>query len=283
MKPSALSAFDKLYLGLGAGGARAVVSAGSDVVDADGGFLRARTYNAKVSTKSRQEPELSKRVGAPVISADAGDVLRRALLVLRNPFTFVSTMYSRELYEAVGGYGGARLMNPDKWFFWKVLGVADRVYSIDASLFCYRWHQNNQAAKQRASGALKHLVDQYVASFDLPSFVLERAGLSREDLARVFVEQDVAIRGLKALSEGEVELAMRGVRFSQAAYPREATRSWKLWALRALLAAGPAGRRNRAAQPRRGRARVATGLSAGRGAAGVSRVMSLSMTDGARR
>ncbi len=243
MKPGALEHFHRLYEALGDRGDQCIVTAGSDVVDSDGGFLRTRTYNPQIWRKTREEAELSQIVGARVISADAGDLLREALLLLRNPLHFVSTMYSRQLHEAVGGYGGARLINPDKWFNWKMLGVADRVYFIDKTLFSYRWHQNNQAAIQKKSGALKHLVDQYVATFDLPAFSLDRAGLTRDDLAAAFVEQDVALRGLKALANGDAQLAARGVRFGQAAYPHQAARNWKLWALRALLKTGPAGQR----------------------------------------
>ena len=189
----------------------------------------------------RVEPELSAAVGAPVVSIAAVELLRASLLRMRNPLHFVATMYSRWLYDAVGGYGGGRLVNPDKWFNWKILAHAERVYFVERELFSYRWHANNQAAQERSSGALKHLVDQYVATFDLPKEVLERAGLRRDDLERAFLEHDVVLRGLRALARGDDLYARRAALFGRATYPSHARLSWKLWGLRLLVAAGPAG------------------------------------------
>ena len=62
------------------------------------------------------------------------------------------------------GYGGQRLMNPDKWFNWKALSVAEHACVIDAPLFSYRVHNANQNTLQAKAGALKHLVDQYAAT-----------------------------------------------------------------------------------------------------------------------
>jgi hypothetical protein len=243
MGEGALERYERLYGGLGGAGEAAVVASGFTVIDGVGETIATRGLNDILWAwhGAREEEELSERVGVRVVSMGAPELLRRSLSLLRTPFPFASTAYPRSLYEAVGGYGNGRLINPDKWFAWKLLSVADRAYFVDAPLFAYRWHANNQTAQQAASGALKHLVDQYAATFDLPDQVLNRARLSREDLARAFIEQDVALRGLKALAEGQRTLARRGVRFGQAAHPREAARNWKLWCLRALLALGPLG------------------------------------------
>jgi glycosyltransferase involved in cell wall biosynthesis len=243
MGEGALALYDQLYEGLGRAGQRAVVASGLRVIDATGKTLGSRGLNdiSWAWYGAREEEGLSERLGVRVVSMNAPELLRRSLTLHRTPCPFASTAYPRPLYEAVGGYGNGRLMNPDKWFAWKLLSVADRAYFIDAPLFAYRRHANNQAAQQAASGALKHLVDQYVATFDLPDWVLNRARLDKEDLARSFIEQDIALRGLKALADGQRTLARRTVRFGRAAHPREAARNWKVWCLRTLLALGPIG------------------------------------------
>jgi hypothetical protein len=243
MGEGALALYDRLYEGLGRAGQRAVVASGRYVIDGTGKTLETRGLDhiSWAWHGARKEEELSERLGVRVVSMGAPELLRRSLSLLRTPCPFATTAYPRPLYEAVGGYGNGRLMNPDKWFAWKLLSVADRAYFVDAPLFAYRRHANNQAAQQAASGALKHLVDQYVATFDMPDQVLNRARLSKEDLARAFIEQDIALRGLTALADGQRALARRTVRFGQAAHPREATRNWKVWCLRTLLALGPLG------------------------------------------
>jgi hypothetical protein len=171
----------------------------------------------------------------------AAELLRRSLRAMKNPLNFLATAFPRALYESIEGYGGGRLMNPDKWFHWRLLGVAGHAYYLDAPLFAYRWHPSNQTAQQAVSGALKYLVDEYVSTFELDKRVLERAGLTREELEKAFVEHDIARHALATLARGDRVKARRALFFGVATYPGHATRNWKLWALAGLLAAGSAG------------------------------------------
>ena len=146
------------------------------------------------------------------------------------------------LPAGIEGYGGGRVINPDKWFHWRLLGVASAAYYVDAPLYAYRWHATNQTAQQKSSGALKYLVDEYVSSFEIDAALLERAGLSRDEVEQAFVEHGIARHGLATLARGEVERARRILLFGVSTYPRHATRNWKLWAL-AALSVLPLGRR----------------------------------------
>ena len=102
-------------------------------------------------------------------------------------------------------------------------------------------HDANQTSLQQQSGALKHLLDQYRSAFDTAPEVLKAAGVTREDLAKAFIEHDVALRGLKAVAEGERHLARRHLDFGRAAYPALISRSRRAWMLRIALALGPLG------------------------------------------
>ena len=161
--------------------------------------------------------------------------------MLITPVSFATTCYSKALHDEVGGYSGGRLINPDKWFLWKLLAVADHVYLIDAPLFEYRIHGAGQGAQELKSGALKHLTDQYIATFNIPDATLKKIGLERETVARAFIEQDIALRGLVALAQGNRETARRSVHFGYAAYPGLARANPKVWLLRTLIALGPVG------------------------------------------
>ena len=241
MRPDALATYQRLLEALGPRAEKALVGSLVDVIDEAGAGIGRRGANPKIWHGARRDEELSDRVGHPVLALPADELLRRCLGLLRNPFPFASLAYPRSLYEAVEGYGGGRLINPDKWFAWKVMALADMAYFVEAPLFGYRWHASNQTAQQARSGALKHLVDQYVATFDLPAPVLERAGLTRADLAAAFVEHDVALRGLLALAQHRRVLARRILHFGRAAYPEAMRRNGKVWLLRLLLLLGPLG------------------------------------------
>lgn len=243
MKPGALAAYDRLERALGPLAERAVWGAAATVIDSDGAPTGKHEPDAKLWRDAKINEALSKEVGAPVREMSGARLLKRSLEMLRTPLPFATTCYPRALHDQVGGYTGGRLINPDKWFLWKLLSVADMVYTIDRELFDYRVHGNGQGAQEQQSGALKHLTDEYVATFNLPESILAKAGLDREALAAAFIEQDIALRGLLSLAAGQRESARRAVHFGLATYPRLARANSKVWILRGLLALGPVGTR----------------------------------------
>ncbi|MEJ7596864.1 MAG: glycosyltransferase [Kofleriaceae bacterium] len=241
MKDGAIAAYDRLEAALGPLAERAVWGAGTTVIDSNGAQTGEMPADRKLWRDAPIDPELTKAVGYPVRAMPAPEILKRSLELLRTPLPFATTCYPKAMHDEVGGYSGGRLMNPDKWFLWKLLGVADMVYVIDAPLFEYRIHGSGQVVQESKSGALKHLTDQYIATFNIPDATLTKVGLEREALARAFIEQDIALRGLVALSDGNRETARRSVYFGYAAYPSLARKNPKVWLLRALITLGPVG------------------------------------------
>lgn len=243
MREGALGAYARLETALGAAADTAVWGSSQDVIDSNGVRTGSQGLDLKIWGDAKEEPELSAKVGHRVVSMPAAENLKRSLELLRTSLAFATICYPRALHDRVGGYSGGRLMNPDKWFLWKVLAVAETVYAIDHPLFEYRVHDAAQGPQEQRSGALKHLTDQYVSTFDMPKYVLDAAGLDRAALANAFVEHDIALRGLVALSDGRRETAARSIRFGQAAYPDLVRKNPKVWALRVLLQLGPVGTR----------------------------------------
>ena len=239
--PQALASYSKLAQKLGSDADRAVFCSTTNVVDSAGHVTGSQGYDLRLWADAKEHAELSTAVGMRVLWVPARALLARSLAHLRNPFNFAATCYPRALYNAVEGYGAGALMNPDKAFAWKLLSVAKDVYFIDEPLFSYRVHDANQTSQQRQSGALKHLLDQYRSTFDTAPQVLDSAGMTREDLAKAFIEHDIALRGLKAVAEGERHLARRHFDFGRAAYPELTARSRRVLMLRIALALGPLG------------------------------------------
>lgn len=241
MLPDALAAYARLETALGERAERAVWGAGSTTIDGEGKTTGRIATDLKLWRDARLDEDLTKAVGYPVRGVPADTMLKRCLEMLRSPLAFATTCYPKALHDAVGGYAGGRVINPDKWFAWKVMSAADMVYLLDHDLFEYRKHDAGQGPQELRSGALKHLTDEYVATFSLPETVLKKGGLTRDDLAKAFIEQDVVLRGLVAIASGQRATARRGLHFGLAAYPKLVQRNGKAWALRALLALGPVG------------------------------------------
>jgi glycosyltransferase involved in cell wall biosynthesis len=271
MQPGAVDAYLALARALGDRAERSIWGCPTWVIDAQGNRTGRRDPDPKLWRGARDEPQLSRILGYPVRSMPAPDMLRRSLELLRTPLPFATTCYPRALHDAIGGYSGGRLVNPDKWFLWKLLAVAETIYVVDHPLFDYRVHDAGQGPQEQRSGALKYLVDQYVSTFNLPEDLYRRSGLDREALAAAFVEQDIALRGLLALAGGNRTQAQRTVHFGLATYPRQTRANPKVWALRGLLALGPVGvrvaRTARTLLEERWRARESQPVAAANGAA----------------
>ena len=236
----ALATYAKFLRLLPDQGDRAIVSSAEYQVDSQGNITdHLKVPSAPVLFPGDRVASLEASLGDQVYRVGGAELLRRCIPHMRNPFHFVTTSYPRRLYEAVGGYGGGRLFNPDKWFHWRLLEVADEAYYIERPLFSYRWHASNQLAQQKKSGALKFLVDEYLSTIEMSDRILSMTGMSRGDVERAFIEVDIARHGWATLAKEGAYEARRIVNFGRAAYPQHSRRNLKVQLLRALLPFGP--------------------------------------------
>ena len=216
-------------------------SASTTKVDSTGNFLELGRPNSKLWKTSDQDETLSNQFGCPVYKVASGEMLRRCLLTFYGPFMFVSACYRAEDYLAAGGYGGSRMMNPDKWFHWRLLGQTDYVYFIDKQLFSYRWHDTNQTAQQKSSGALKFFLDEYRSSFETSDRMLAKAGLNGDELKRSFIYNSICKYTFSYIKLGQIRMGWRVFRFGWACYPDLMWKNKYAWLLYSLLLSGKLG------------------------------------------
>lgn len=241
MLPGSLRYYDSFFTGLGEAARKTVVTSPVHEIDSQDQKQRELAVALPVWNGARRDDRLSDQVQANLFYMPARDLLRNCLLAMQNPFHFAATMYPRTLYDAVGGYGGGRLINPDKWFHWKLLSVADRAYYFDRPMSAYRVHNLNQATQQATAQVLKFPVDEYVSSFEISNQILATLGIERREVERAFIHQDVINDGMVAIAKGDRRHARRLIHFGRATYPDHMRREWKAWLLRALVGMGPVG------------------------------------------
>ncbi len=188
------------------------------------------------------DQSMSNAFGLRVYRAPAAELLQRALKNMINPFPFASTCYPKGLYEKLEGYGSGRMINPDKWFHWRLLNVAEEAIFIDDPLFDYRWHPSNQSAQQAASGALKYLADEYASTLEVSNDMLEQAQMSRVELEKAFVEHDIINHGLATLGRGNTTKARRIYNYGKATYPQHLRNNRRAALFSSLLKGGSLGR-----------------------------------------
>ena len=199
-----------------------IICSANDVIDSKGSVIRsprARDFRFNLWRKEDLDEEFSKMMGMDIYRVSASELLRRSLLTCSNPFNFLATMYSKVLYSKVGGYGGGRLINPDKWFHWRILSKADDVFFIDRPLFQYRWHGQNQTAQQANTGYLKFLLDEYRNTIEITEEMQRVANVTRKEFILAFIQRDIYRHGVGEYAKGRWLKSLRIYFFGLSTYP----------------------------------------------------------------
>jgi len=204
-------------------------------IDSEGKFLEFLSPNqSSIWGKSDIDAELTMQMGFDVYKVNAGEMLKRCMTQFLNPFNFASTCYPKEVFEKVGGYGGGRLYNPDKWFHWKIMAELDDVYYLDNPLFLYRWHKNNQANQQQQDQILKFWIDEYRNSFEITGLMLAKSGLTEIDTQKAFMKRSILTYVYSFAKSGNIPLAKRLLNFGYACYPAQ-SKSFNFYILKVVL------------------------------------------------
>ncbi len=242
-RPGALATYRAVIDALGPAAEGSVLTSAMDMISSDDRVIDHIGKDESLWHGAERSAELERAAGAPVFVMAADELLRRCMKQMKNPFNFAATCYPRRLYQAVEGYGAGRMINPDKYYHWKLLAVADRACFIDRPSFAYRWHEQNQNSQEAAGGSLKYLVDEYASTLEINDSVLLRLGMTRQALSDALVEYDVARHGLATLARGNRVRAKRTLQFGWAVYPDSMRHNRNARILATLLRLGPLGER----------------------------------------
>jgi hypothetical protein len=152
-------------------------------------------------------------------------MLARCLRNYKASLHFITTCYHSSQIQEIGPYGNARMYNPDKWFNWRLLSNTDYIYFIDAEVFQYRWHSQNQFALQNNSTVLKYWIDEYRNSFEANDVLLKVAGITKEENGRTFVKKCIYAYIVKHLILNDTVTAARIFALGMFSYPHEMKKS----------------------------------------------------------
>lgn len=216
MNRGALPAYEKL---IRLTGDRSVIGSSVVKVNSAGEIFERCAPDTEFWKEADIDPGLSSSLGFRVYKVKAAEMLRRCLNSMGNPYYFLTVCYPAGLFHQVGGYGGGRMYNPDKWFNWKLFSEAEDVYLIDEPLFSYRWHQQNQVALETSFGHLKYMVDQYRNAIEVTERMLAGSGLSRRQVEDAFIKRDVYRHGVGEFMKGRWLKSVRIFFFGLSTFP----------------------------------------------------------------
>lgn len=220
-----------------------VVSSAWDIIDGEGNIIGRTGPNLKVWHERDKDEVLSSKYQCSVYRVKSSTLLTRCLLQMATPFNFCTVAYPRSAYEKTFGYGATRLINPDKWFHWRLLMETPEAIYVDDCLFQYRWHSQNQTAQQINSGHLKFLVDEYRNTIDINDDMLATAQVSRNQFNASFIRNDILRHGIGEFTRGRWLKALRIFFFGLSTYPGLMLRSLLFFPFLILLLTTPVGAR----------------------------------------
>ena len=237
MHPTALSTYARILNAVD-DPSRVILTAACWRIDEIGQVTGRLSRDERMWSAAQIDPVLTRAVGHDVWSIGAGELLAASLRHFRNPASFVSTCFPRSVWEEVGGYRGARLANPDKWFLWRALTRVDRVMFVDEPLFDYRRHSDNVAKSRRMGQSLTQVVDDYCSLLELTDDLLAVSGLDRDVVKRAFMIEAVLKRSAVFAVDGRRSEAIAYRRFAAAVIGRGVRRSRWWWLAGALCVPG---------------------------------------------
>lgn len=198
-------------------------------IDSESTRFRVETRNINEFIARYKELAVYKPKKDPLI-INGHKLLKHTLGLLKNPAPFLSVVYSKSLWEAVGGYNAPRVIGPDKYFNYKALSKNPTVIYVREPLFEYRVHLTANAAAQKNN--TKQQIDDYLNILDFQKLSKE-IGVKKEDMIRSFLNRVCYKSGIQALLAGNVSQSKR-CRGSMFFFPKEAYTSWRFYLLYVL-------------------------------------------------
>ncbi len=240
MKPNALSEYAAILSINNIDVNNLLLTSATDIIDSKGTITN--TYNKNHFHNIPDKGKYKNLINDLSISDyDGLSVFNYIFPRFKVPGPFNATMYSKVLYEKVGGYSSLNLIGPDAHFANKCLLSGAELIFIDKPLFNYRIHQNGQLQTTSKNKNINLLIDRYIFSNAYSDEQLQNAKLNRLQYINATINVDSINGGLRQLKDGNWIYAFRHLMFALAAYPQIAIRHKKIYAFALLLMLGPLG------------------------------------------
>ncbi|MDX1912537.1 MAG: glycosyltransferase [Saprospiraceae bacterium] len=239
MKPEALAAYARLIEIYDPQKEGLVLSAGIELIDAQGNRTGEK---AGLGAELRRS---LKKTGARALHDDdeleiyrGHDLLRAAFQgSMTNIGQFLSTCYSRNLYEKAGGYRSTMAMIPDAQFSQKLMQFNPVVIFPKTSLFQYRLHGANFYTQ--IFSHIQLYCDKYQLVQRLNGAELQVLGLTKSEVANNFIRHWCLKKSFWNAVKGNNSIAFRAWAFGWSANPACMARSLLAWAMPLVFLLSP--------------------------------------------
>lgn len=240
MRPTALQEYAEIIQALGEDAESALIVSSIEVIDSQGKLIERKDRRSYYDIEPYARGVAGRWAGDVELFSGL-KVFRAVFPRMSVPGHFCTTLYSRELYDRIGGYSSVNHIGPDAHFAYKALLQDVNVVFVNRPLFAYRVHNTNQLTNNQKAATIKIPIDRYLFTLQYTDQELAKSGTPRQELIRFLIDESCMMDGLRELLAGRHLQAFRLLMFAFASYPGFAIRNLKTYVLLALLLCGPAG------------------------------------------
>jgi glycosyltransferase involved in cell wall biosynthesis len=142
-----------------------------------------------------------------VTKLDSKKVFKDSLLNIKTFAPFLSFVFSKDLFNQIGGYNLVRNIGPDKCFAIKVVSLLPNLFYIDVPLFSYRVHNTLNTVSQQ--NTLKQVIDDYFYLLEYnEAFLLNnKLGFTHAQWRKNFINLKCYKPSLSMLKKGNLRQA----------------------------------------------------------------------------
>jgi glycosyltransferase involved in cell wall biosynthesis len=222
MKPSALEEYNKIISNMTSDNSNLIIMSGYEVIDGEG--------NISIPNKNSKSDDIIKYIqetGKAIFFDELKNIeIYDGLFILKGLLThsfqpagaFLTTCYSRGLYDKVEGYNNIMCVFPDAHFSHKLCFQNPKVVYCNKVLFGYRIHDVDH--KQHGNQLdTKILVDLFHISNAYNDEELRKIDLTEQDLRIVFINYYCIKNPFYLLISGRISRAYYNFIFGFASYP----------------------------------------------------------------
>lgn len=148
------------------------------------------------------------------------DLLKLLAPELNTLAGFLSIVYSRKLWDKVGGYNAVRSIGPDKYFNYKLLLQQPHVIYVNQPLYSYRFHQSSNIKAYYST--IKQQVDDYLNVLEFADLFQDQLGIDKEQLIRNYLKRFCFAFSLSGIKRGRFKSAVKAFFFALASFPETA-------------------------------------------------------------
>lgn len=230
MNPDALKTYDKIIKSNNTRKNELIIMSGCNVIDSKGNLIGEKSPMTGDVLKFLSSEGLSLDVNKEEYNFEGLYLLKGLLINTFQPAgQFLTTCFSKKLYDDVEGYNSILSIWPDAHFSHKILFKNPSVIYTNKKLFGYRVHEQNNLAATESLSNIKALTDGYHLTMLYNDSMLSRVNLKQSLLKASFIKNICIKPSLISLFKGNFKKTFHHLAFAFASYPLLTIKQWQTY------------------------------------------------------